>query len=376
MPIGAIIGGIGSAIGLGNTISNAVNGGGSSSPAPNASRGGYASPASPGAGLADLYGFFSPIGNELKGLGINSTDYQPVTGMNLTGTGYNASLQDNNGKITGGVSTSPNNYFAKTLPNLYSSFGNLAKGAGYAGKQFLENVTGGPGGMSTLLAPLSEIEMAREKANSDIEGTLSERGLSGSSFATNAIANSDANFGQAASNAALQLSQGIFGNELQTLNSQGNFIQDQSTLANQELAREIQQLQLEGQLGTNVSDALTRNSSTLAQLAAAAAAGRAHALANAGYNLGPAVGSAAKSALGNLLGLGNSGSNSGSSGSGYQTGSGFTDPGPGKYGTYGTYGASMSPGQVTGATGGGAGGNYSLPPGWMYSGGSWQYSGG
>lgn len=243
-----------------------------------------------GTGIANLIGAFAPpVGNELTGLGITGTDFQPVTGFNLSTPGFTSGLTDTGGTLTGGISQTPN-VFNESLPGLMTAFNQIGQGAREAGQSFLQNVTGEPGGLSPLLSPLNQIELARQKAVSDIGGSLAERGLSGSSFGTNAIANANETFGQAASQAALNLSQGLFSNELSSLNAQSNAITSQENLANSELEREIKQLQTEGLLGTNVSDALTRNSSTLAQLAANAAAGRGSALAQGLGNLFPSAG--------------------------------------------------------------------------------------
>ena len=268
--------------------------------------GGGSGPQQPNAGSAagQLFGFLNPVGNALSGIGIQGANYLPIGALNINTPGFANTITQNNGQLDLSLSQYPNG-FQSSLTNIMQSLGDLASGAGAAGNSFLKNVLGTDltgGGSAPILAPLNQIEMGRQKAVSDVEGALAARGLQGSSFATNSLNSIDSTFSQAASQAALQLSNQLFGNQLQTLQSQGNFLNQQSNLANTELSRELQQLQTEGTIGATLQGALTRNSSTLAELAARATAGQAAALTNFGQTLGNQLNGILGGGSGGLIG--------------------------------------------------------------------------
>src|SRR5258708_8169662 len=128
-----------------------------------------------GGGAGQLGGFMNPGANALSGLGIGPGAYQPISSLNLTTPGFSNDLTVNNGRLTSNLTTNPSDPFQASLTGIMQSLGNLSANAGSAGNAFLQNVLGTNltgGGLAPILAPLPQIEMARQKGVSDLHGRL------------------------------------------------------------------------------------------------------------------------------------------------------------------------------------------------------------
>lgn len=130
-------------------------------------------------------------------------------------------------------------------------------------------VTPGFGELTT--ARLSEIESARQRAVGNLRENLARRRLAGSSFAQDALARAEREFGQAAATARAE-------SFLQELDITTQLIQQEFADRQSAIERGISELNLETELGarllSGVSGELGASARLEAELAASAAAGR------------------------------------------------------------------------------------------------------
>lgn len=149
-----------------------------------------------------------------------------------------------------------------------------------------KRVTPGFGELTT--ARLGEIESSRQRAIGNLRENIARRRLSGSSFASDALVRAEREFGQAAATARAE-------SLLQELDVTTQLINQEFTARQGEFERQIQELDFQAQVGTQilsgVSGELGASARLEAELAAKAAAGRGAFFEPATTAIGEGVGS-------------------------------------------------------------------------------------
>lgn len=242
-----------------------------------------------------------------------STTYAPQPiGLNTSTPGYSIGTGVNSNGYLGTTLNTGGSFgqdaFNTSFPQFLTTLGNLGNTVGAAGQQYLSDIgysnTGSPDPNAPFLSPLQQIENARQSAMSTLSNNLAQRGVLGSSFASDAMTRQDMAYQQLKAQTQNQIAQNVLQSKFATADQQAQFINQQQQVITTALDKEFRDFSAANGLTTNFANLTSGLSEFDQSLAAQQAAG-------AGSFLGGALG-LTNGGLGNLLGIGGmTGSSSG-----------------------------------------------------------------